>query len=42
MGYIELTRDLRLYPEAHEESKNLAWRLIASEENNMQRLKQYI
>lgn len=42
MGFIELTRDLRLCPEAHEESKNLAWRLLASEENNMQRLKQYI
>ncbi len=42
MGYIDLFRDLRFYPEAYEESKNLAWRLLSTEENNMQRLKQYI
>lgn len=42
MSYIDLSRDIRFFPNAYEESKNLAWRLITTEENNMQRLKQYI
>ncbi len=42
MGYIDLTRDMRFYPDAYEDSKNLAWRLLSTEEKHMQRLKQYI
>ena len=42
MSYIDIARDMRSCPEAFEETKNLAWRLMATEENNMQRLKQYI
>ena len=42
MSYIDIARELRECPDAAEETKNLAWRLMATEENNMQKLKQYI
>lgn len=42
MSYIDMAKEMRACPEAFEETKNLAWRLMSTEENNLQRLKQYL
>ncbi len=42
MGVIDVTKNLKKYPNASEEAKTLANRLLTTEENNIQNLKNYL